>query len=300
MRPIFHRFSVITVLAPRNAAPRWGSIRQVLKDSLLKFYAEDSLTVSASIAYYSVLSIFPLLLLLLLLSGIYIRHYQLSGRLAIVLQRVLPMKADFILQNLEGISQAYGRVGFASFLLLLWSSAGVFLPREKALNRAWGVDEERSWLRRRLLALEMALIFGLLILASTALVGVRTHVHEWLSPWLPPSPTPLTGFGYRILLVLASFSMTLALFVVLFHRLPNRAMRLREVLPSALLTALLWEAARSIFTLLLPRFNYGHVYGSIGAVVALMTWAYISSAVMLFGARVSGTLYRTLKVNRRQ
>ncbi len=281
-------------------ATRHSSLVTVLKESSLKFYADDSFAVSASIAYYTVLSIFPLFLLLLGLGGIYIRHYQLSGRLAVVLERVLPMKPDFILQNLEGISRVYGRVGFASFLLLLWSSAGVFLPLEKALNRAWDVEKERSWLRRRLLALEMALIFGLLILASTVLVGVRAYVHDWVSRWLSTPPSLLTGLAYRILMVLARFSLTLALFVVLFHRLPNRPMRLREVLPSALLTALLWEASRSIFTLLLPRFNYRHVYGSIGAVVALMTWAYISSAVMLFGARVSGTLYRMLKVNRTQ
>ncbi len=61
------------------------------------------------------------------------------------------------------------------------------------------------------------------------------------------------------------------------------------------MTAILWYAARSVFTFLLPHFNYGHVYGSIGAVVTLMTWAYISSAVMLFGARASAVLYRTLK-----
>ncbi len=66
-------------------------------------------------------------------------------------------------------------------------------------------------------------------------------------------------------------------------------------MPSALLTAIFWEGARSLFTLLLPVFNYRQIYGSIGVVVALMTWAYISSAVTLFGAQVSCALYGTLK-----
>jgi len=87
------------------------------------------------------------------------------------------------------------------------------------------------------------------------------------------------------------------MFVVLFKLLPNRPMRFRHVLPSALLTAVFWEAARSLFTLLVPVFNYRQVYGSIGVVVALMTWAYLSSAVILFGAQVSRALYHTLKVN---
>src|SRR5207237_7303820 len=142
-----------------------------LRESAVKFYTDDSLTTSASIAYHSVLSIFPFLLLLLGLSGLYIRHYQLAGPLAVVLEPVLPMKPDFILQNLEGISRAYGRVGFASFLLLWLASAGVFLPVEKSLNRAWDVQDERSWLRRQILALEMPLISGGGFLASSTLVA---------------------------------------------------------------------------------------------------------------------------------
>jgi membrane protein len=73
-------------------------------------------------------------------------------------------------------------------------------------------------------------------------------------------------------------------------------MSYRQAFPGALLTALLWAAARSLFTHLLPFLNYRQVYGSIGVVVALMTWVYISSAIMLFGAQVSRSLYRTWRV----
>jgi len=86
------------------------------------------------------------------------------------------------------------------------------------------------------------------------------------------------------------------MFLVLFERLPNRSMSFRQAFPGAFLTALLWAAARSLFTHLLPLLNYRQVYGSIGVVVALMTWVYISSVVMLFGAQVSRSLYRTWKV----
>jgi YihY family inner membrane protein len=269
----------------------WQKVGQVLKESCTEFYDNDYLTTSASIAYYFLLSLFPLLLLVLGLSAVYIRQHNLAGRLAVVLQGVLPMDPDFILENLRGISQAYGRVGFASFLLLLWSSAGVFLPVEKSLNRAWGVQKERSWIHRRLLALGMTLLAGLLIVATTALVGVGRYVRYWL----PSATAFFTGVTYRGLLGLTSFVLTLGMFMVLFKTLPNRPMRLREILPSAFLTALLWQLARSTFTLLIPRFNYRHVYGSIGAVVALMTWAYASSALLLFGARVSAALYQTIQ-----
>jgi membrane protein len=86
------------------------------------------------------------------------------------------------------------------------------------------------------------------------------------------------------------------MFLVLFERLPNRPMSYRQAFPGALLTALLWAAVRSLFAHLLPFLNYRQLYGSIGVVVALMTWVYISSAIMLFGAQVSRSLYRTWKV----
>ena len=272
----------------------WARARQVLSHSLVCFFQEDSLTVSASIAYHSLLSLFPLMLLLVGLSGIYIGRYELSGQLTVVLERYLPMKPDFILKNLAAISRSYGRVTLISFVILLWSSSGVFLPLEKALNRAWDVEEGRSWWGSRLIALEMTLVLGVLMFVSTAFAGMNVFIHHWVRGRVfHPTSLP-ADFVYHTIVVVATFALTLVMFVILFQRLPNHPLGVRKVLPGAMLTALFWEAARSLFTLLLPFFNYHQIYGSIGVVVALMTWAYISSAVILFGAQVSNTLYRTL------
>ena len=276
---------------------RWVKTRHVLHQALMNFLEEDSLMVSGSIAYHSLLAIFPLLLLLLGLSGLYIRRFELVGHLSVVLQRYLPIRTDIIMQNLVGISRAYGRIGLLSFMLLLWSSSGVFVPLEKALNRAWEVAEGRAWWKSRLLALEMAFIVGCLILIAAGFVGVEIFFRQRLEILLGPSLHPLVVFLYHLLTAISSFAVALLTFVVLFERLPNRPMNLRHAFPGALLTAILWETARLLFTLFLPFFNYRQVYGSIGVMVSLMTWTYISSAVILFGAQVSRTLYGSLKVS---
>jgi membrane protein len=273
----------------------WRRIREVLRASLPEFLRADSLTISASIAYYSLLCVFPLLLLLTAIAGIYVRHHELSDRLAILLERFLPVTPDVILENLVAVSHNYGRVGLASFLLLLWGSSGAFLPLEKALNRAWEVEREPSWWRSRLLALEMALVSTLLVTISLGLIGVSIYLKRQFRPLTLAFPLLLIGFSYRVLIAGGTFVLTLLMFLIVMARLPNRHMRLREVLPSALLTAVLWELARILFTLFLPHFNYRHVYGSIGALVAFMTWIYISAAVTLFGAQVSSALYRTFE-----
>ena len=271
--------------------------RHVLHQALMNFLEEDSLMVSGSIAYHSLLAIFPLLLLLLGLSGLYIRRFELVGHLSVVLQRYLPIRTDIIMQNLVGISRAYGRIGLLSFVLLLWSSSGVFVPLEKAMNRAWEVAEGRAWWKSRLLALEMAFIVGCLILIAAGFVGVEIFFRQRLEILLGPSLHPLVVFLYHLLTAISSFAVALLTFVVLFERLPNRPMNLRHAFPGALLTAILWETARLLFTIFLPFFNYRQVYGSIGVMVSLMTWTYISSAVILFGAQVSRTLYGSLKVS---
>ena len=207
---------------------RWVKTRHVLRQALLNFLAEDSLMVSGSIAYHSLLAIFPLLLLLLGLSGLYIRRFELAGHLSVVLQRYLPVRTDIIMQNLVGISRAYGRIGLISFLLLLWSSSGVFLPLEKALNRAWEVAEERTWWRSRLLALEMAFVVGCLILIAAAFVGVEIFFRQRLEALLGPSLHSLVVFLYHLLTAISSFALALLMFVVLFERLPNRPMHLRQ------------------------------------------------------------------------
>src|SRR2546422_5869299 len=102
--------------------------RQVLQESMSTFFKENSLMASASIVYHSLLSIFPFLLLLLGVGGIMLRHYEFTWLFALALERYLPMKPDFIMRNLVGISRAYGRLSVVSFLLLLWSSSGRFLP----------------------------------------------------------------------------------------------------------------------------------------------------------------------------
>jgi membrane protein len=92
--------------------------------------------------------------------------------------------------------------------------------------------------------------------------------------------------------VLASLAVTIILFAVLYKLLPNTHVPITEVLPGAVLAGALWEAAKFGFAYLLPYFHYDLLYGSIGAAVALLTWVYLSSVIMLFGAQFTALLHR--------
>ncbi|HLY59794.1 MAG TPA: YihY/virulence factor BrkB family protein [Terriglobia bacterium] len=278
------------------ASHQWRHVRQVLDDSLLTFLKEDALTISASIAYFALLSIFPMLLLLVSLSGIYIRRFELNGQLTMVLESLLPMRPDFIMKELIQISKGFGRITLISIALLFWSSSGVFLPLERALDRAWEVEKSRRWWKSYLVAFEMAFLFGAFILVYAGVLSFSVYLQDSSSHWVQIQAIPVVvEFLFRGGFAVLAFGMTLGVFIILFKRLPNRYLPIGKVLPGAFLTALFWEGARTLFTLFLPRFNYSHIYGSVGVVVALMTWLYVSSVVTLFGAHVSHNLYKTLK-----
>ena len=273
---------------------RWHALSRVLEESFRRFYTEDSPYLAASIAFYALLSIFPLSLICLSLFGLFIRRYELSEGLALVLARYLPMQPDFISGNLISISSSFGKVTLLSALLLLWAASGVFMPIQKALDRAWEIKVPRPWWRGQLVAAEMVLLVSILALISISLTGFNIFLQPLLRRlgWAQmPAPVDFVLHGG---VLLASFVVTVLLFLLIYHRLPNRSLRIREVLPSALFAALFWEAARAAFTLLLPFFNYKRLYGSIGMVAMLMSWIYISSLIMLLGAQISAVLYRTV------
>src|SRR6266567_696527 len=203
-----------------QAAQEWRRIRQALDESMVTFFKEDALTVSASIAYFALLSIFPMLLLLVSLSGIYIRRFELSGELTEVLEGLLPMRADFIMNELVQISKAFGRVTLISFALLFWSSSGVFLPLEKSLNQAWQVETSRRWWRSYLVALEMALLFGVFILLYAAVISVNVYVQHWSSLGMEQHSTPvIVRILYQTGFAAVTFGMALLVFTILFKRL---------------------------------------------------------------------------------
>ena len=275
---------------------RWHALSRVLGESFRRFYNEDSPNLAASIAFYALLSIFPLSLICLSFFGLFIKKYELSEGLALVLARYLPMQTDFIFGNLISISSSFGKVTTLSALLLLWAASGVFMPIQKALDRAWEIKVSRPWWRGQLVAAEMVLLVSILALISISLTGVNIFLEPLLRRlgWTQmPAPVDFVLHGS---VLLASFGVTVLLFLLIYQRLPNRSLRIREVLPSALFAALFWEAARAAFTLLLPFFNYKRLYGSIGMVAMLMSWIYISSLIMLLGAQISAVLYRTVFV----
>ena len=100
-----------------------------------------------------------------------------------------------------------------------------------------------------------------------------------------------SGF-WQVIFAAGSYLITVALFVLIYRFMPRAAVTLRDTLPGAFLAGLLWELAKYIFAWSLGYFHYDQIYGSVGAVVAVLTWSYVSSLIMLFGAQLTAVFHR--------
>jgi membrane protein len=97
---------------------------------------------------------------------------------------------------------------------------------------------------------------------------------------------------WQVLFAVASYLLTVALFVLVYRFMPRAEVTFRDTLPGAFLGGVLWEVAKYTFAWSLRYFHYDQIYGSVGAVVAVLTWSYVSSLILLFGAQLTAVFHR--------
>jgi len=139
----------------------------------------------------------------------------------------------------------------------------------------------------------VGLLLSASVLATSFVVKLR-DVASQLSPRQIERYTLLTTVGsafWQFVFFAVSYLITVALFVVVYRFMPRAEVTLRDTLPGAFLGGLLWELAKYIFALSLHYFHYDQVYGSVGAVVAVLTWSYVSSLILLFGAQLTAVFH---------
>jgi membrane protein len=182
-------------------------------------------------------------------------------------------------------------------VIVLWAGSWVFAVVERALNRIWGTTP-RTFLHGRALTLGMIGIVGLLLSVSVLITSILVYMQEIagrLSPRQLENYRLLGSVGslfWQVVFALVSLLVTFTLFALVYRFMPNAHVTLRDTLPGAVIAGLLWEGCKYLFARMLNYFHYDQIYGSVGAVVAVLTWGYVSSLVLLFGAQLTGVFHR--------
>ncbi len=254
--------------------------------------AHDASHMAAGVAYYAVLSLFPLILGLIAIMGLFLDSERLQERLFEFVRTYLPASTDFVERNVQNIIRVRGALGLLSVLGLFWSGSALFGAVGRALNRAWDIPYDRPFYIAKARQLSMALGSGLLFILSMAGTTLVQVVASLDIPFL----SGLSFLRNAAVLVgtwLLAFLSTLAVFLVIYKYLPNTQTRWRQVWPGAVLAAALFEVAKALFVLYLNSFaNYQQVYGSLASVIVLMVWAYISALILILGAEFASQYWR--------
>lgn len=189
---------------------------------------------------------------------------------------------EFLAYNLETITQWRRRVEWLSMLLLLFTANGIFLPLEVALNRAWGVKENRSLLKNQ--AVSMALIFvcGWLALLSAALTGAGVQVWEAFFGQTGTS-APLV---IKMIAKAASLPVTILALFLIYAYLPNTRVPRRAILPRVVVVGLALEVLKWVNLAIWPWLfrKFDREFGVFKHSVTILTWSFLAAMVVLAGA----------------
>ena len=265
----------------------------MISHAIHQFHENDLFTSAAAMSYFGLMTLFPALLLLLALSN----RIATSTEMIQHIVEVYPGSGKFLRDTIRSLANVSTGIIVTCTIIVLWAGSWVFAVVERALNRIWGTTH-RTFLHGRLLTLAMIGFVGLLLVVSVLGTSELVYLHdiaERMSPRQLEHYRLLASVGslfWQIVFALVSWFVTFALFVIVYRFMPNAYVTIRDCVPGALIGSLLWEIAKYVFAWSLNYFNYEQVYGSVGAVVAVLTWGYVSSLVLLFGAQLTGVFHR--------
>lgn len=259
--------------------------------------ATETHTFAFSIASQALLSFFPFIVLLLSLTRNVLHTRALYNGLLKLLASYLPVTdttvehtRSFILINLQAVVEHHEKVQFVSLLILLLTSAGIFLPLEVALNRIWGAKRNRTYLQNWGVAIGLTFscgVLGMLSASFTALTETySTRLARFLLLYSPINLGSLQNLVHIVSVVLiraGAVPFTIAVFFLIYWWLPVVKVRARRVLPAAIITGLMWEASKYVYILMLPWLNFREIYGPFAISVSLVMWAFISALILLTG-----------------
>ena len=278
--------------ALRRARPIARLIGLSFWRGFLGFYDSDNLTYAASIAYYGLLSLFPVLMLAFaILGGVTADPGDRHAVLSFVL-RYFPSQFQFITQQLDAFRDDAVGLGVAGTAAMIWGAVGVFGAISSAVNHAWGVETPRGFWKHKLFSFmmlgfaELVLLVALLLVSATEVTGAR-----WFAAVLVRFPGLLVLSGLTV-----RYATTLLFILVVglvFYVVPNAKVRFRDVWIGAVVTGLLWKGAFEAFSWYIRDMSsFTRVNGSIAAVVVFLLWIYTQAVILLYGAEFTAAYAR--------
>lgn len=279
-------------LCPRGTkrALKLHDWRKLIKDTVSNWNDHGASTQSAALAFYTIFSLAPLLLVVIALAGRVFGADAVRGQIFGEFRGWMgPQGAAFIQVILQSAakpatSKLAAALGTAT---LIFGASGVFIQLQEALNAVWGVTPRpgaviTTLLRKRLLSFAVVLGIGFLLMVSLLVSTALTALGDYLETHFNLSAKLLQGAN-----LLVSFCIVALLFALIYRLLPDARLLWRDVALGAVVTAVLFEVGKTLIGLYLGHTATASAYGAAGSLVIMMLWIYYSAWIFMFGAELT-------------
>jgi membrane protein len=267
-----------------------GGTFTILGMAARRFGDVSAAEASASLSYYTLFSLFPLLLIVVSIGSRFLEVNVVQDQIFQFLNQLFPVSSSFIQSTIEQVLTQRGTVSILGLVGLAWSASGAFTVLVKHINRAWPEARVRGVIQLRIFGLGfIGIIIGLWFVTVLML--------NFLPQVLPLSGLPdfiFEGSPLPEISNWVSILLTFVLFLVLYRSVPSHYVKWSQAFWGAVAATIGWQLAYSIFNWYLTSgfSTLNLVYGSLGAIVAFMFWVYISSMIALGGAHISAAIFR--------
>ena len=270
---------------------RFGGVINIIGDAAKNYSKVRGSEAAASIAYYAIFSLFPLLLALVTLGSYFLDEAIVRQELTGWVEGAFPASQELIIGNIESLLNQRGAAGLVAIMGLLWSATGVFFNLIKNINRAWPEADLRSFVKRRLFALAMVgVLFVLLVLSwlTKSTSSIITHFELPMPDFINLAGMPLLS----LILAIGNQLLVFLIFYGLYWWVPNTKVNGWAAFWGALAGIISWEVTRRGFLWYMKTgtTRYALVHGSLGAIIIMMFWIYISASIILFGAHLTSAI----------
>jgi membrane protein len=277
---------------PRRAVPRGIALRLwlVLRLAVQGYVADDAWSRGASIAYFTLFSVAPVLLVMIAVAGLVFGHDAAQGAIVDELSGLMGRATAAALQAMvrSASDRMTGQLAtLIGVVTIVVSVSGVFGQVQSSLNAIWktsprGHSTASRLLRARLASLGLVVAFGFVLLVSLAVNAALAALDTFLHGHFPALESALTAVDFAVSTVLMW-----ALFAAMYKVLPDTPVAWRDVLTGALVTTLLFAGGKYAIALYIGRSNVASSFGAAGALIVLLLWIFYSAQIFLLGAEVT-------------
>lgn len=260
----------------------------VLKNSFIGFDEDKVTKLSGSLAYYTVFSMGPLLIVIISLCGMFLGKEAVEGKIYAQLAGFVGADTAAQLQEIIKNASLAGKSKVAAIIggiTLLIGSTTVFAEIQDSINGIWGLKPKpkRGWvkmLQNRFLSFSVIISLGFLLLVSLGVTAIIDGFSDRLSNRFPQVAIVV----FYIINVLITLGVTTLIFSVIFKVLPDATIKWKDVIAGAVATSLLFMLGKLGISFYISKSNVGSTYGTAGSLVILLLWVYYSSLILYFGA----------------